>query len=120
MAAVRLDLLPVERELVRRGPARRRVVGRDEIEHERGFLAQRHILLVEALPPQMRSITSGQLPLNRLMMFMHSGSPKRALNSITFTPSAVAKKPLFIAPVKWRPCWARRSMTRSMIEQACS
>ena len=36
-------------------------------------------------------------------MFMHSGSPKRALNSITLTPSAVAKKPLFITPLKWRP-----------------
>ena len=59
----------------------------------------------------MRSIASGQLPSNRLMMFMHSGSPKRALNSITLTPSAVAKKPLFITPLKWRPCSARRSMT---------
>ena len=48
----------------------------------------------------MRSITCGQLPSNRLMMFMHSGSPKRALNSITLTPSAVAKKPLFITPLK--------------------
>ena len=36
-------------------------------------------------------------------MFMHSGSPKRALNSITLTPSAVAKKPLFMTPLKWRP-----------------
>ena len=45
-------------------------------------------------------------------MFMHSGSPKRALNSITFTPPAVAKKPLFITPLKWRPCAARRSITR--------
>ena len=45
------------------------------------------------------------------MMFMHSGSPKRALNSITLTPSAVAKKPLFMTPLKWRPCWARRSIT---------
>ena len=39
-------------------------------------------------------------------MFMHSGSPKRALNSITLTPSAVAKKPLFMTPLKWRPCCA--------------
>ena len=31
-------------------------------------------------------------------MFMHSGSPKRALNSITLTPSAVAKKPEFMTP----------------------
>ena len=48
----------------------------------------------------MPSMTAGQLPSNRLMMFMHSGSPKRALNSITLTPSAVAKKPLFMTPVK--------------------
>ena len=68
---------------------------------------------------QMRSIASGQLPSSRLMMFMHSGSPKRALNSITFTPSAVAKKPLFMTPVKWRPSCPRRSITRSMIVQAC-
>ena len=53
-------------------------------------------------------------------MFMHSGSPKRALNSITLTPSAVAKKPEFMTPVKRRPSWPRRSMTRWMIEQACS
>ena len=53
-------------------------------------------------------------------MFMHSGSPKRALNSITFTPSAVAKKPLFMTPLKWRPSAPRRSITRSMIEHACA
>ena len=68
----------------------------------------------------MPSMTAGQLPSNRLMMFMHSGSPKRALNSITLTPSAVAKKPLFMTPVKWRPSSLRRSMTAAMIEHAAS
>ena len=48
-------------------------------------------------------------------MFMHSGSPKRALNSITLTPSAVAKKPLFMTPLKWRPSAPRRSITSSTI-----
>ena len=68
----------------------------------------------------MRSMTSGQLPLSRLMTFMHSGSPKRALNSITFTPSAVAKKPLFMTPLKCRRSCASRSMISSMIVRACS
>ena len=75
-------------------------------------------LLALRLPALMLSIAAGQSPQKRLMMFMHSGSPKRALNSITRTPSAVAKKPLFMTPLKWRPCSLRRSITRSMIEHA--
>ena len=38
-------------------------------------------------PAQMRCITCVQSPSNSAMMFMHSGSPKRALNSITETPA---------------------------------
>ena len=36
-------------------------------------------------------------------MFIASGSPKRALNSMTFSPAAVTKKPVFSTPENDRP-----------------